>query len=242
MRTLYIEYFKRGLDFSLSLVAMVVLSPLLLVLSALGWWRMKGDPFFSQERPGWHEKIFKLYKFRTMTNERGLDGKLLPDSDRLNAYGRFLRSSSLDELPELWCIIKGDMSIVGPRPQLVRDMVFMTQEQRKRHNVRPGLTGLAQIRGRNAITWEEKLSADNEYINNISFFGDVQIVLKTIGSVLRRDGISMEGMDTALDYGDALLKSGKITMEEYKEKQEEADRLLQEYLISPLNTKNPKVQ
>lgn len=148
---LYERFIKRLLDFILSLGALLVLSPLLLALSALGLVKMKGNPFFSQERPGWHEKIFRLYKFRTMTNEKDKNGELLPDEKRLIPYGRFLRSTSLDELPELWNILKGDMSIIGPRPLLVKYLPFYTEEERKRHNVRPGLTGLAQIHGRNYL-------------------------------------------------------------------------------------------
>ena len=166
---MYEKYIKRILDFVLSLVALIVLSPLLLFLTIVGAFAMKGNPFFTQERPGkkgkdGKEQIFKLVKFRTMSNKRGPDGELLPDEKRLNAYGQFLRSTSLDELGELWNILVGEISIVGPRPQLVRDMVFMTEEQRRRHDVRPGLTGVAQISGRNNITWEQKFEYDLAYI------------------------------------------------------------------------------
>lgn len=151
---MYAKFWKRVLDFALSLLALTVLAPVLLVLTVLGAVIMKGNPFFTQIRPGKDEKLFRLIKFRSMTCAKDSSGRLLPDEKRLAAYGRFLRASSLDELPELLNILKGDMSIVGPRPQLVRDMVFMTPEQRKRHTVRQGLTGLAQVSGRNGITWE----------------------------------------------------------------------------------------
>ena len=155
---MYAKYIKRPLDFFLSLCALIVLSPILLILIILGAVMMKGNPFFTQLRPGKDEKIFRLVKFRTMTCERDKNGEFLPDDVRLTKYGKFLRSTSLDELPELFNILKGDMAVIGPRPQLVRDMVFMTKEQRMRHTVRPGLSGLAQINGRNAIKWEAKFN------------------------------------------------------------------------------------
>lgn len=153
-----------------------------------------------------------------MTDKKDEKGNLLPDSQRLTKFGKFLRSTSLDELPELINIIKGDMSIVGPRPQLVRDMLFMTDEQRKRHSVRQGLTGLAQANGRNNITWEDKLNYDLEYIQNITFIGDLKLILKTVLKVFRKDDINTEGMDTAEDLCDYLLRTNKITEDEYKEK------------------------
>lgn len=195
---------------------------------------MKGSPFFVQPRPGkkgkdGKEKIFNLIKFRSMTEERDENGNYLPDDVRLTKYGKTLRSTSLDELPELFNIFKGDMSIVGPRPQLVRDMVFMTDEQRKRHDVLPGLTGLAQIGGRNAIRWEDKLKKDLEYISHITLFGDIKIIILTILKVLKKEGISEEGESTATDYGDYLLENGKITEEEYLEKQSEAKKMIDKF-------------
>ena len=157
---MYARFLKRPLDLCCALAAIICLSPVLVVLTVLGAVKMHGNPFFTQPRPGLNEKIFKLIKFRTMTNEKDANGNLLPDDVRLNAYGKFLRSTSLDELPELFNILKGDMAVIGPRPQLVRDMVFMTPEQRKRHSVRQGLSGLAQISGRNAVTWEAKIGYD----------------------------------------------------------------------------------
>lgn len=223
---MYRRYFKRMIDFVLSLAALIVLSPVMLILTVLGAIKMKGNPFFTQLRPGQDEKIFRLIKFRSMTCEKDKEGKLLPDDQRLTRYGHILRSTSLDELPELINILKGDMSIVGPRPQLVRDMVFMTSEQRKRHTVRPGLTGLAQISGRNAISWEGKLRTDLKYIEKITLANDISIILKTVGKVIKREGISDEGMATADDYGDYLLKTGRVSQEEYDRKQKEALRLL----------------
>lgn len=187
---MYATFFKRPLDFIISLLAIVFLSPLLLVLTVLGFFKMKGNPFFTQERPGWHEKIFRLVKFRTMTNEKDEYGNLLPNELRLTPYGKFLRSTSLDELPELYNILVGDMSIIGPRPLLVRYLPRYNEEQRHRHDVRPGLTGYAQAHGRNALTWEEKFKMDVWYTKNISFTTDVQILWDTVSIVLKREGIS----------------------------------------------------
>ena len=226
---MYSRFFKRPIDFCCALAAICCLSPLLVFLTVVGAYKMKGNPFFTQPRPGKDEKIFKLVKFRTMTNEKDANGKLLPDDVRLTAYGKFLRSSSLDELPELFNILKGDMAVIGPRPQLVRDMVFMTPEQRKRHTVRQGLSGLAQINGRNAVTWETKIAYDLEYIKKITFMGDVKIILTTLNKAfIKRSDITEENCDTATDLGDYLLASGKITREEYDCGQAEAKRLIQE--------------
>lgn len=223
---MYKNRFKRILDFVLSLCALLVLWPVLLILVILGWIKMKGNPFFTQLRPGKDEKIFKLIKFRTMTCETDENGDLLPDEVRLTKYGQLLRSTSLDELPELLNILVGDMAIVGPRPQLVRDMVFMTPEQRKRHSVRPGLTGLAQCSGRNAMTWEKKFEYDLEYIKNITFLGDIKIILQTVVKVFKRDGITEEGMATAADLGDYLLSEGRVTKQDYDAKQAQAKELM----------------
>lgn len=223
---MYAKFFKRVMDFVLSLCALIVLSPVLLILAVLGAVIMKGNPFFTQLRPGKDEKIFKMIKFRSMTCQTDENGNLLPDEVRLTKYGKFLRATSLDELPELLNIVKGDMSIVGPRPQLVRDMVFMTPEQRRRHSVRPGLTGLAQCNGRNAMSWEKKFEYDLIYIQKITFLGDVKILLQTVIKVFQRDGINEEGMATAEDLGDYLLRIGTVDREEYAEKQAEASRTL----------------
>ena len=223
---MYAKFLKRGMDIVLSFLALVILSPVLLVLTIVGAIRMKGNPFFTQLRPGKDEKIFKLIKFRSMTCVVDENGNPLPDELRLTKYGKFLRASSLDELMELVNILKGDMSIVGPRPQLVRDMVFMTPEQRKRHSVRPGLTGLAQVNGRNNISWEQKFRYDLEYIRRISFMGDVKIILQTVLKVLRSDDVVREGTVSDLDLGDYLLENGTISREEYLLRQAEAEQLL----------------
>ncbi|MBQ8196452.1 MAG: sugar transferase [Clostridia bacterium] len=191
---LYRPIFKRVYDVLLSGIAIIVLSPLLLCLIIVGAIKMKGNPFFTQKRPGkigkdGNEKIFTLIKFRTMSNAKDKDGKLLPDDVRLNKYGRMLRSTSLDELPELFNIFIGDMSIVGPRPLLVSYLPYYTEEERHRHNVRPGLTGLAQVNGRNAISWEEKFSFDIKYVNNISLFADIKIILQTVLKVIKKSDI-----------------------------------------------------
>ncbi len=223
---IYENFFKRFVDFCLSFLGVIVLFPILLVLSIIGTIAMKGNPFFCQPRPGKREKVFKLIKFRTMSNTKDKNGNLLPDEVRLNSYGRFLRSTSLDELPSLLNIICGDLAIVGPRPQLVRDMVFMTPVQRKRHSVRPGLTGLAQVNGRNNITWEQKFEYDLCYIEKISFFKDLRIIFKTFEKVLRRADIVREGTASDMDFGDWLLLKNEVTKEEYDKKQREAKKIL----------------
>jgi lipopolysaccharide/colanic/teichoic acid biosynthesis glycosyltransferase len=224
---MYEKFWKRFFDFFLSLLALIILSPVLLVLTVLGWIKMKGNPFFTQLRPGKDEKIFKLIKFRTMTCETDENGDLLPDEQRLTRYGQILRSTSLDELPELLNILVGDMSIVGPRPQLVRDMVFMTPDQRVRHSVRPGLTGLAQVSGRNNITWEEKFAFDLRYINGgITLWNDMKIIFMTVGKVFKREDTVREGTVSDMDFGDYLLQKGEVTEEIYTERQKEAKELL----------------
>lgn len=186
---MYRKVFKRLLDVVVSLCAIIVLSPVFLVLTVLGAYYMKGNPFFVQERPGLHGKIFRMIKFRSMSNARGKDGKLLPDEVRLNKYGKILRSTSLDELPELFNILKGDMSIIGPRPLAVSYLKYYTEEEAHRHDVRPGLSGLAQVSGRNGLSWEEKFQLDLEYIRTLSFQTDVKIVFTTVMKVLKREGI-----------------------------------------------------
>lgn len=198
---MYQKYIKRILDFALSLLALIILSPLLLILSVIGAVQMKGNPFFTQQRPGKDEKIFKLIKFRTMTNAKDQNGDLLPDEQRLVPYGKFLRSTSLDELPELINIVKGDMSIVGPRPLLVKYLPLYNEEQKKRHQVRPGLTGYAQVHGRNAVSWEDRFLLDLTYVERVSFWMDATIIFDTVAVVLKREGITSE---TA------------VTMEEFK--------------------------
>lgn len=223
---MYANFLKRLIDFTLSLVALVVLSPVLLVLTVMGAVKMKGNPFFTQLRPGKDEKIFKLIKFRSMTCETDRDGNLLPDDQRLTRYGKILRSTSLDELPELLNILMGDMALVGPRPQLVRDMVFMTPDQRRRHSIRPGLTGLAQVSGRNNITWEQKLQYDLTYIDEgITLWGDLKILFMTVGKVFAREDVVREGTVSDMDFGDWLLQNGQVDQQTYNERQEEAKKL-----------------
>lgn len=228
---MYAGFWKRILDLLLSGIALLTLFPLLILLALLGAVMMKGNPFFLQWRPGKKDRngkevIFHIIKLRTMTNERDKEGNLLPDSERLTPFGRFIRTTSMDELYQLVNVLKGDMSLIGPRPQLVRDMVFMTERERKRHDVRPGISGLAQIRGRNALSWEGRLAADIEYVENISITEDIRIILETICKVLKRENTSTEGMDTSEDYGDYLLRIGKIDEVYYRKKQQEAIELL----------------
>lgn len=208
---MYKHFFKRFFDFFLSLLALTVLSPVLLILTVIGAIAMGGNPFFVQERPGkigrnGKEKIFKLIKFRTMNNKKDKDGNLLPDEQRLNGYGKLLRSTSLDELPELINILKGDMSIVGPRPLLVRYLDRYSPRQRRRHEVRPGLTGLAQVSGRNAISWEERFELDVKYIESITLLGDIKILFATVRAVLKREGISSETSATMEEFFGSEVK------------------------------------
>lgn len=223
---MYAKYIKRPLDFVLALCAFVILLPIMIILAIIGAIIMKGNPFYVQPRPGKNERIFRLIKFRTMSCEKDENGNLLPDEKRLTKYGKFLRSTSLDELPELINIIKGDMSIVGPRPQLVRDMVFMNSEQRARHTVRPGLTGLAQVNGRNNITWEQKFEYDLQYIERITFLRDIKIILKSVSTVLKRADIIRDGTASDIDFGDWLVQQGIVSIDEYREKQKEAKDLM----------------
>ena len=223
---LYKQFFKRFYDIVLSAIGLVVLSPVLIILIILGAIKMKGNPFFTQLRPGKNGKIFRLIKFRTMTNEKDENGNLLPDEKRLNGYGKMLRATSLDELPELINIFIGTMSIVGPRPQLVRDMTFMSDEVKVRHKVRPGLTGLAQVMGRNNITWEEKFEFDLEYVHKVSLFGDVKIIFLTALKVIKKSDVVRDGTASDIDYGDWLLQKGDVTKEEYDKKQQDAKELI----------------
>lgn len=232
---MYKAFVKRFSDMVLSALALAVLSPLFLILMGIGAIAMRGNPFFVQKRPGridpktGKESLIRLIKFRTMSNLKDADGNLLPDEKRLNPYGKFLRATSLDELPELLLILTGKMSLIGPRPLLVRDMVFMTTDQRRRHTVRPGLTGLAQINGRNQTTWEQKLNYDLQYVNGgITFIKDARILFSTVGKVLSHEGITEEGSATATDLGDYLLAKGAVSPETYEEKQAEAKAILKE--------------
>ncbi|MBO5411731.1 MAG: sugar transferase [Clostridia bacterium] len=225
---MYRPFFKRFYDVVLSGLALIMLSPIILILIVVGAVKMKGNPFFIQIRPGkmnkrtGQEKIFKLIKFRTMTCEKDENGDLLPDEKRLTGYGKILRSTSLDELPELINIFIGNMSIVGPRPQLVRDMVFMDDEQRRRHRIRPGLTGQAQVSGRNNITWEQKLEYDLQYIQKVTLWQDVKILFLTVYKVFKRSDVERDGTVSDIDFGDWLLQEGAISETEYAQKQEQA--------------------
>lgn len=192
---MYRHCLKRVFDFVLSLIGLVLLSWLFVILIILGAIFMRGNPFFTQKRPGKNERIFKLLKFRTMDNRKDENGNLLPDEVRLNKYGRFLRSTSLDEIPELINILKGDMSIIGPRPLLVNYLPFYNNEERRRHEVRPGLTGYAQVHGRNALLWEERFALDVEYVDHLSFMTDIRIIIDTVKTVLSRDNIEIEDYD-----------------------------------------------
>lgn len=198
---LYEKYFKRLLDVILSLTAIILLSPIILLVGILVYFKLGSPVLFKQERPGKNEKIFKMYKFRTMTDEKDEKGKLLPDSVRLTRFGKWLRSTSLDELPELFNILKGDMSIVGPRPLLVKYLPLYSEEQARRHEVRPGLTGYAQANGRNSLTWEEKFKMDVKYVDSVTFLGDIRILYQTVLAVFNRSGIS---------------SAESVTMEEFK--------------------------
>lgn len=229
----YELYIKRLLDIVCSLAAIIVFSWLYIIVAVLVRVKLGSPVLFKQPRPGkidpktGRERIFYMYKFRSMSDERDENGNLLPDDVRLGKFGKALRATSLDELPEAFNILKGDMSVVGPRPQLVRDMVFMTDEQRMRHTVKPGLSGLAQVNGRNDISWEDKLNWDLKYIEKVSFIGDVKIIFQTvIKAFVKKEGITDGDMATAYDYGDWLLKEGEVSPEEYEKKQREAESLM----------------
>lgn len=204
----------------------------LAIVALLVRFKLGSPVLFRQPRPGKDEKIFNLYKFRSMTDERDENGNLLPDEMRLTKFGKALRATSLDELPEVFNIVLGEMAIIGPRPQLVRDMVFMTPEQRRRHCVRPGLSGLAQVNGRNAIAWDDKLAYDLDYIEHITFAGDVAIFFKTLAKAfVKQEGITEDGMATAADYGDYLLAMKRVTREKYDDLQAQAKKLLDETVV-----------
>lgn len=196
------KYIKRILDIISSLLAIILLSPLLGMLAVIGAFEMKGNPFFTQERPGKDEKIFKLVKFRTMTNAKDENGELLSDAERLTKYGKFLRNTSLDELPELFNILKGDMSVIGPRPLLVQYLPYYTAEERHRHDVRPGLTGWAQVNGRNNITWEEKFTWDVKYVNEMNLILDIKILFQTVFNVLKKDDVVVDSYEVEPNLDD----------------------------------------
>lgn len=229
----YELYIKRLMDIVCSLAAIIAFSWLYIVIAVLVRVKLGSPVLFKQPRPGkidpktGREKIFHMYKFRSMSDERDENGNLLPDEVRLGKFGKALRATSLDELPEAFNILKGDMSIIGPRPQLVRDMVFMTDKQRMRHTAKPGLSGLAQVNGRNDINWEEKLNWDLKYIEKVSLLGDVKIIFQTVmKAFVKQEGITDGDMATAYDYGEWLLKEGKVSQEDYEEKQKEAAKIL----------------
>lgn len=218
---MYAKCIKRVLDFTLSLIALLILSPILLILIIAGSVAMRGNPFFTQLRPGkidpktGEERIFRLIKFRTMDNRRDANGELLPDEVRLNKYGRLLRSTSLDELPELINILIGDMAIVGPRPLVVQYLPYYTEEERRRHEVRPGLTGLAQINGRNNLTWEKRFEYDVQYVDNITWLNDMRILIMTVVVTLRRQDITVRASDGSMDFDEYRRNQKKGTAYEY---------------------------
>ncbi len=210
---MYAKYIKRPLDCFLSFCAIAVLSPILLILAVVGAIVMKGNPFFTQLRPGKDEKIFRLIKFRTMTCEKDADGNLLPDEKRLTKYGQFLRSTSLDELPELFNIFIGDMAVIGPRPLLVQYLPLYNERQKRRHEVRPGLSGLAQVNGRNSLTWEQKFEDDVRYVDNVTFRGDIKIIFTTLLKVVKREGISQENNAT-MEFFTGTKETEEVTVTE----------------------------
>ena len=197
---IYAKYLKRILDLAVSFLAIVILSPFIILFSLIGAVLMRGNPFFIQKRPGKNEKIFKLIKFRTMTNRKDRNGNLLPDEQRLTGYGKFLRSTSIDEIPELFNILKGDMSIIGPRPLLVKYLPLYNEYQKHRHDVRPGLTGYAQVHGRNTLSWKRKFDMDIKYVEHITFIGDLKILAETVKKVIKREGISSETSVTMEEF------------------------------------------
>lgn len=230
---MYKHFFKRFFDIVLSGGALIVFSPVMLVVAILVRIKLGGPVIFCQYRPGRNNKIFKFYKFRSMTNEKDENGNLLPDEKRLTKFGKMLRKTSLDELPQLWNIFKGDMSIIGPRPKLVKDMVFYNDEQNIRNRVRPGLTGLAQVNGRNNITWEELFNFDKQYVENVNFWMDFKIFFKTIVKVFKRaDIVEQNKTKQNYYYGDYLLETDQIQKEEYNKKIQEANDIIEQQRFS----------
>ena len=234
-RTIYEIFFKRPLDIVLSFIAIIVLSPLFLIISILSLIILKGNPFFFQNRPGKNGKIFKLYKFRSMTNKKDANGNLLPDKDRITAYGKILRKLSLDELPQLFNILKGDMSIVGPRPRLIKDMIFYDEGVFVAYSVRPGLTGKSQVSGgRSECSWEAIFQSDLEYVKKITFFGDIKILFQTVISLFKSDASSGgAGNENKREYyyADYLLKQNKITKEQYDSGIQKSNELMEDDLV-----------
>lgn len=228
----YEKYIKRVMDILCASAAIICFSPLYIGLAILVRIKLGSPVLFTQDRPGLigedgKETIFKIYKFRTMTDERDENGELLSDDVRLTSFGKWLRSTSLDELPEVFNILNGTMSVIGPRPQLVRDLTFMTKEQRMRHTAKPGLSGLAQVNGRNSIKWEDKLKWDLKYIKKVSLIRDCYIILKTVKTAfIKQEGITDGDMATAEDLGDYLLRTGNLSQEEYLDKQIQAKDIL----------------
>ncbi len=217
-KTLYELFFKRFFDIILSLLALIILSPIILIVAIISRFNIKGKIIFAQYRPGKNGKIFKLYKFRSMTNALDKDGNLLPDDKRITKWGKFIRKTSLDELPQLWNILKGDMSIVGPRPRLIKDMIFYDEEVLKAYTVRPGLTGLDQVSGgRSSASWEDIFSLDKQYAEHITFFGDLKIIFKTVGVLFKSDASNAGDSKRDYYYSDYLLRTNKITKEQYDE-------------------------
>ena len=217
-RGVYEKFFKRFFDVTLSFLAIIILSPIFLLTYIFSLIFLGGNPIFRQYRPGKDGKIFALYKFRSMTNKKDKDGNLLPDKDRITWWGKILRKTSLDELPQLFNILKGDMSIVGPRPRMVEECVFLDETQQDRFSVRPGITGWAQVNGRNTITLDKVVQFDKEYVEKISFGFDIKILFKTVGYVFKRKGINKEGTVSNEFHGDYLLRTGQITKDYYDEK------------------------
>ena len=227
-RTLYELFFKRFFDILLSLLALIVLFPVFLIVWIASKISIGGKAMFCQYRPGKNGKIFKLYKFRSMTNETDENGRLLPDEKRITKFGKFIRKTSLDELPQLLNILKGDMSIIGPRPRMVEECVFLDDTQQDRFKVRPGITGWAQVNGRNNITFDTVVKFDKEYVNNISLWFDIKIIFKTIVYVFKRKGINKEGTVSNEFHGDYLLRTGQIEQEYYDEKMSKAKEMIDE--------------
>ncbi len=222
---MYKSVMKRILDMMIASLAILFFAPLMIVLAIIIKIKLGSPIIFKQSRPGLNNKLFTMYKFRSMTNKKNHKGVLLSDSLRLTRFGKFLRSTSMDELPEFFNVFKGEMSVVGPRPQLIKDIVFMDENQKKRQLIKPGITGLAQVNGRNAISWEMKIEDDLKYIDSMSFIKDVIIIVKTVFKVVQRKDVNYENMDTAPDFGDYLLETKQIELDEYQRKIQLARKL-----------------
>ncbi len=239
---IYERFFKRLIDFTLSFIAIIIFSPIFVLVYILSLIFLRANPIFKQYRPGKNGRFFVLYKFKSMTDKMDKYGNLLPDKDRMTTWGRFIRKTSIDELPQLFNILRGDMAIIGPRPRIAEECVFLDSNHQDRFKVRPGITGWAQVNGRNSIRFDKVVEYDKEYVENISFLFDLKIFFKTIGYVFKRKGITQEGTVSNEFHGDYLLRTGQISQEYYDKKIAQARQMVNEVRFNKLSLKQKKFQ